>query len=64
MVSVSSLQVAVIIHNYCIINLHHGDLRMWHGGDGILFSAPNTSKKMKYVLLSRVHVSVSQNAAI
>lgn len=52
MVSVSSLQVAVIIHNnYCIINLHHGDLRMWHEGDVILFSAPNTSKKNEICLV-------------
>lgn len=29
--SVSSLQVAVIIHNnHCIINLHHEDFKMWH----------------------------------
>lgn len=30
-VSVSSLQVAVIIHNnYCITDLHHEDFTIWH----------------------------------
>lgn len=46
-VSVSSLQVAVIIHNnYCIINLHHEDFKMWQ--KEVSFSL-GSNVTMKYV---------------
>lgn len=58
-VSVSSLQVAVNIHyNNCIV----GILKMCHKEVCFFFSSNASRNEM--CLSSRVHVSVSQNAAI
>lgn len=58
-VSVSSLQVAVNIHyNNCIV----GILKMCHKEVWFFFSSNASRNEM--CLSSRVHVSVSQNAAI
>lgn len=61
-VSVSSLQVAVIIHvNYCIIPTSRDGFKMWQ--EEVSFSFSNSSKNELF-LSSRVNLSVSQNAAI
>lgn len=60
--SVSSLQVAVIIHiNYSIIPLNRDGFKMWH--EEVSFFYSDSSEN--YVFLSsRVSLPVSQNAAI